>query len=579
MPNLHTSNVLAKFQKNAFRNVPQSAKPIELKTKGTIPPWLNGVMYRVGGGKFQLGEGGTAFTIQHAFDGLPIMHRFEIHGEANKVMYRSRYLADDAEKRIVASNGRGEIFFGHTIEMSTWGRIKDAVARIRGMSNGASADASPSSQPIGVTVTPNYPVPTSWKTKETSPEESLMLVSKTDANMLQKVNRDTLEPEKLFTYQSYHNELTGPFAPAHQIYDYETKENLSLTISVGRNADIKVFSMARDGATKILATISHAMDTTQSPVRTFYCHSFFATKNYVVVPESPLFLRNYGLDFLLNGNIASGLEWDAKTPTRLHVVDRHGGGHLATFQAPAYFAFHIANGVDWVDDKGRIHLELDCSTYNGDMLYEVNSFGNLVRASDYDAFLTKQSQKQTLHNGIRNPPKHFSSFGDLQRFHVTWHPSTIAKDTSVPVCPSTIANNIEFMRINTSLVMKNYTYTYACRLQPPTESSGERYDLVKVNVHTGDVLTYQQKDLRHGYMSSEPVFVARPDGTSEDDGVVLSLVSVFDDSGEKQDHCFLLILDASSFTELATVSVGDFVAPTFHGSFHVEHSFELGSFN
>ncbi|KAI8062590.1 carotenoid oxygenase [Gongronella butleri] len=556
------------------RNAPQTVTPQQLKVQGTLPPWLNGVMYRIGPGKFHLGEGGAAIALNHAFDGLSLMHRFELHGSDNDAVYRSRYLTDDYEKDLLETQGRGAVFFGHSIEMTTWQRIKDTIARLdRLLFRPPKATAS--SRNVSVTVTPNYPAPKDWKSNE-----PLILVSKTDASALQKVNRETLEPEKVFEYSSYDKELTGPFSAAHHMYDYETKETMNVSINFAGEQWIKVFSIKPDGTTQVLATVKHALNEAKTPVRAFYCHSFFASSNYVIVPESPLVVRNNGLDFLLNGNIQAGLEWEAHTPTRLHVIDRHGGkGHVATFEVPAYFAFHIANAVDRVDDKGRVHIDLDCCAYSGEMLYEAASFGDLARSSDFEKYKQHQSQEQTLYNGVRMPPARFSQFGEFRRLHLEWHPDTVAQDTKQPVAQTVLASNVEFPRINVAHCMKSYTYAYGCQLTPPTANTGERYDIVKINVQTGELVTYQQEDLRHAYMSSEPIFVARPGSEKEDDGVVLSLVSVLDEAGPAQDRCFLIVLDAASFTKIATIPVGDFVATTFHGSFHDEHSFELGSFN
>ena len=55
-----------------------------------------------------------------------------------------------------------------------------------------------------------------------------------------------------------------------------------------------------------------------------------------------------------------------------------------------------------------------------------------------------------------------------------------------------------------------------------------------------------------GYSPSEPIFVSSPDPTSEDDGVILSLVSPYDSRDDKNEFKpFLLILNGRDLTELA----------------------------
>eukprot|EP00960_Hanusia_phi_P035896 752019-Hanusia_phi.AAC.3 len=61
---------------------------------------------------------------------------------------------------------------------------------------------------------------------------------------------------------------------------------------------------------------------------------------------------------------------------------------------------------------------------------------------------------------------------------------------------------------------------------------------------------------------SEPIFVPRPDGEEEDDGVVL--VQMFDG---RREESFLLCLDAKSMIEVARAYTGQRSSPQFHGQF------------
>jgi beta,beta-carotene 9',10'-dioxygenase len=58
------------------------------------------------------------------------------------------------------------------------------------------------------------------------------------------------------------------------------------------------------------------------------------------------------------------------------------------------------------------------------------------------------------------------------------------------------------------------------------------------------------------------VFVRRPDGSAEDDGVVLSVV--LDSSAGRS---FLLVLDAGSFEELARAEAPHHIPFGFHGQY------------
>ncbi|XP_048255589.1 carotenoid-cleaving dioxygenase, mitochondrial-like [Haliotis rufescens] len=68
-----------------------------------------------------------------------------------------------------------------------------------------------------------------------------------------------------------------------------------------------------------------------------------------------------------------------------------------------------------------------------------------------------------------------------------------------------------------------------------------------------------------GDQPGEPVFIARPGGTEEDDGVILS--PVFPTKPGRKG--FLLVLDGKTFKELARAETppGVKMPITFHGSF------------
>jgi carotenoid cleavage dioxygenase-like enzyme len=82
--------------------------------------------------------------------------------------------------------------------------------------------------------------------------------------------------------------------------------------------------------------------------------------------------------------------------------------------------------------------------------------------------------------------------------------------------------------------------------------------LVKVDVEDGSAAVWHEE----GTYPGEPVFVPRPDGQAEDDGVALSVV--LDAEGGRS---FLLVLDAGTFTERARAEVPHHIPFSFHGQY------------
>jgi beta,beta-carotene 9',10'-dioxygenase len=82
--------------------------------------------------------------------------------------------------------------------------------------------------------------------------------------------------------------------------------------------------------------------------------------------------------------------------------------------------------------------------------------------------------------------------------------------------------------------------------------------LVKVDLaHHATSSWYEE-----GCYPGEPVFVATPEAADEDDGVILSVVL-----DAKKGASFLLILDASSFRELARAEVSHHIPFGFNGNY------------
>ncbi len=87
--------------------------------------------------------------------------------------------------------------------------------------------------------------------------------------------------------------------------------------------------------------------------------------------------------------------------------------------------------------------------------------------------------------------------------------------------------------------------------------------IAKVDADTGATLSWSEP----GCYPGEPVFVARPAATDEDEGVLLSVV-LDADAGTS----FLLVLDAANLSELARAHAPHHIPFGFHGQFARERS-------
>ena len=115
---------------------------------------------------------------------------------------------------------------------------------------------------------------------------------------------------------------------------------------------------------------------------------------------------------------------------------------------------------------------------------------------------------------------------------------------------------INYRQYNT----KDYRFVYA--VGQTYDFAGRRnWPLVKVDIRERRSKVWFENDCYPG----EPVFVPRPDGIAEDDGIILSVVL-----DSKKGNSFLLILDAKSFEEIARAEALHHIPFGFHGEYFDE---------
>jgi len=140
---------------------------------------------------------GTTFHFNHPFDGLAMLHRFEIHGGTNpRVTYTSRHTANGVKSRILRDDST-LVFFGPDPCKTIFGRLQSVYHQLVDFGRGEierrmQTDAE--GENINVAIAPNFPLGEDLE-KEWGVNAGMALVVKTDANMMQLVDNETLEPD------------------------------------------------------------------------------------------------------------------------------------------------------------------------------------------------------------------------------------------------------------------------------------------------------------------------------------------------------------------------------------------------
>ncbi|KAJ2955341.1 hypothetical protein NQZ79_g8644 [Umbelopsis isabellina] len=602
-----------------LKNTPENLVPVQLQVVGTIPSWLNGVMYRAGAGLFNiLLEDGSTYHIKHPFDGLAMLHRFEINGKDNSVLYNSRHTSNGVKRRIIESDPT-LLTFGPDPCKTIFGKIQSVYLHITHMSrNAREMEADPEFDMVNVTITPNFPL---GKTlgNETGVPQGEAVVVKRDANTLQLVDKNTLgsyhpeqvvyrrlltlaftEPLKMFTYGHIDSQLKGQLCASHHQYDEHANEYVNFMVSLGPLPSFQSFSIgpylplpAGQGyEEQHLATTVHepvwrhlGAWKTLEPLKPSYIHSFSMTKRYIIIPNFPYYYSYGGLSALYYSNAYQTFHWEENRHTLFHVVERNSGRHVATYEADPCFSFHTANA--WDEDITRfdgstetiIHMDM-CVYENTDIVDASFEFGKKA-GSSFDAETVKPAP-YVIKKKTAGKKDHKIAPSQVRRYRLHDVPVvqeaervntaflSISTDFNRRRVASytVVGHDLELPRFNQRYNLKPYRYLWGvCQSKfAPSYASGAvvngiiKLDLNNPTSNNSAAMYWDEP----GCSCAEPIFVPAVDGKEEDDGVLISIVNA---TTTGTDYCFMVILDAATLKEVARTTMGTWHTTTLHGSF------------
>jgi carotenoid cleavage dioxygenase-like enzyme len=258
-----------------------------------------------------------------------------------------------------------------------------------------------------------------------------------------------------------------------------------------------------------------------------YMHSFGFTERYVVLTENPMrlppILGVLDVAFQVNPFIFN-FKWYDDKPTRFTVIDLNTNEIVARVETDGFYVFHHINSYQ--DGNEIVH---DLAAYPT----------NEVWSALYLDVLRSDNFEQT--------PSYIRRF----RIPIDGSKTTIGSEQIGTV-------NFELPRIN-YYQYNALPYRYAYGVGVNDLRPDFTNQLAKVDVSNGDTKIWFVLNNYPG----EPIFVAKPGGTSEDDGVVLSTVYDAD-----ADTSFLLVLDGITFDEIARCVLPYRLPFGFHGMFY-----------
>lgn len=302
----------------------------------------------------------------------------------------------------------------------------------------------------------------------------------------------------------------GHHATAHPHLDPATGEAINHVVRFSGRSEYRFFAQFADRPARILAK--------QAVSRPAYVHSFGLSERYLVLAEGPLVVNPTRM--LVSGRpFIENYRWEPERGGRMLVFDRASGRLHREYQTEPFFTFHHINSFE----------------RDGELVVDLCTFDD---ASIVDA-LYLDAARSGLGPQVTPPrPRRFRLDLGSDRFSAEDLAET---DLELP--------RIAYRTRNT----RPYRYVYG---SGSGTSLFER--IVKVDVERGESSTWEQP----GCYPGEPIFVAEPGASGEDDGVLLSVVL----DGERGTS-FLLVLDARTLDEVARAEVPHHIPFSFHGQF------------
>ena len=243
-------------------------------------------------------------------------------------------------------------------------------------------------------------------------------------------------------------------------------------------------------------------------------HSIQTTDQYVILAENsylydPCSEVNYNSSISHYKNTFSFEEEDSES--RIYIVSKCDG-EVHKIKAPApFFITHVLGSYEDLETNS---LHFDVLMYNDSRPYET------------------WSDTEVIANGtVRDQPT------NVVRYTLNmanWNQEPVIKNL---INDTTIKQDFEFSTINPAYYGRRYKFGYMS--QNVFALNGA---VIKLNVDTGEVI---RKELPDGLFPTEPIFVADPNGTEEDDGLIL--MSGVDGGKEKG---FIIVYNATNMEEI-----------------------------
>lgn len=278
----------------------ESPERVELPVRGSLPPWLTGMLLRNGPGKWEFDNS----AVNHWFDGAAMLHSFDFDDGA--VNYSNRFVQSKAYRALEET---GKMAYA---EFAT-DPCRTRFQRIQSVFN------------PNITDNPNVNV---FRFGD-------QFIAMSEIPMALEFDSETLETVGV----AFEN--PDSFATAHPHQDVEHGAMLNLSCKLGARSSQSFFRMAPHQKPGRIAKFNRRLPT--------YQHSFGMSDRWLIFTEFPFLVDP--IDILRTGRpFIENFTFRPNRDTKITIVDRETGAIGGEWLAQAGFCFHHINAYEDGDD-------------------------------------------------------------------------------------------------------------------------------------------------------------------------------------------------------------------------------------
>ncbi len=334
------------------------------------------------------------------------------------------------------------------------------------------------------------------------------LVALTEVPNWVRFDTETLSTTGAFTFA---DSFTCHMISAHLVHDTHRGEHIGHALEFGRTHQYHLFRIP-DGTRRreVIATIP-------ASGKPAYVHSIGVSQRHLVLIETPLRIDLKRAFSPFHEGFFDLLRWEDDRETELTVIDRETGEQVRRLTVDPFFTFHTINTYD--TEEGVV---IDLVAFEDETIVHSLQLDSL----ESDGFTGAMP-------------------GRARRIYIPF--------AGQPTHRRLFPGGVELPTVPNERITHQHRYVYA----QATDRAGAN-GLVKLDTERGQSIEYWEE----GLYIEEPIPVTRPDGATEDEGVVLATAL-----DTKTERSVLLLFDAETLGEQARISLPQHNPFGFHGRF------------